>query len=155
MKIFPLLALLAIVTTIPSGVVFSDARPSPVPTDFESFVASPTVVLDLDEAVGSLRSTDASVVVAAAIASDTGRPGERMRGLRFVMESNTGSDQAWLDQTQLAALLDDLCGIEAGIPELESSGSPYRVQARIPAGCRHDRCGSSAPATGSVPIGLG
>ena len=128
MKIFPLLALLAIVTTIPSEVAFSDARPSPVPTDFESFVVQPSVVLDLDEDVGFLRSTAASVAVAAVIASDTGRPGERMRGLRFVMENNTGSDQAWLDETQLAALLDDHSGIEAGIPKLESGGSPYCVQ---------------------------
>ncbi|HUG02889.1 MAG TPA: hypothetical protein VML92_00495 [Steroidobacteraceae bacterium] len=120
--------MLAIVMTIPSGVAFSDARPSPVSTDLESFVAQPGVVLDLDEDVGSLRSTDASVAVAAVIASDTGRPGERMRGLRFVMENNTGSDQAWLDETQLAALLDDLSGIEKGIPELQSASSPYRVR---------------------------
>lgn len=128
MKIFSLLAMLAIVTTVHSGVAFSDTRPSPVPTDLESFVARTTVVLDLAEDVGSLRSTDASVAVAAVIASDTGRPGERMPGLRFVMENNTGSDQAYLDETQLAALLDDLSGIETGIPELESGSSPYRVQ---------------------------
>lgn len=127
MKIFPLLAMI-VVTTIPSRTASSDPSPSPVPTDLESFVATPTVVLDLDENLGSIGSTDASVSVAAVIASDTGRPGLRMRGLRFVMENNTGSDQAWLDETQLAALLDDLSGIETGIPELESGKSPYRVQ---------------------------
>lgn len=155
MKSFPLLAMLAIVVTMQSGIVFGDARPSPVPTDLESFVVQPGVVLDLDEDVGSLRSTDTSVAVAVVIASDTGRPGERMRGLRFVLENNSGSDQAWLDETQLAVLLDDLSGIETGIPELEAGGSPYRVQGTAPAGCRSDQCGSSARATGSGPTGRG
>ena len=114
--------------TMQCGIALSDAHPSPSPTDLESFVAQPGVILDLDEDIGSLRSTDASVAVATVIASDTGRPGERMRGLRFVMENNTGSDQAWLDETQLAVLLDDLSGIETGIPEMQSADSPYRVQ---------------------------
>jgi hypothetical protein len=92
------------------------------------FVTQPGVVLDFAENVGSLRSTDASVVVAAVIASDTGRPGEWMLGLRFLMKNNTGSDRAYLDETQLAALLDELSGIETGIPELQSANSPYRVQ---------------------------
>ena len=128
MRSFPLRAMLAIITTIQSGVAFSDARSPPEPTALEFFVAQPSVMLDLAEDLGSLRSTDASVAVAAVIASDTGRPGERMQGLRFLMENNTGSDQAYLDETQLAALLDDLSGIETGIPELESGNSPYRVQ---------------------------
>lgn len=128
MKCFPLRAMLAVVTTIHSGAAFSDARSPPEPTALESFIAEQGVVLDLAEEVGSLRSTDASVAIAAVIASDTGRPGVRMRGLRFVMENNTGTDRAYLDETQLAALLDDLAGIETGIPELEAGGSPYRVQ---------------------------
>jgi hypothetical protein len=128
MKSFPLCAMLAIITIIQSGVAFSDARSPSEPTALESFVAQPGVVLDLAEDIGTLRSTDASVAVAAVIASDTARPGEEMRGLRFVMESNTGSDQAYLDEALLAALLDDLAGIETGIPELESGDSPYRVQ---------------------------
>jgi hypothetical protein len=126
-KSFPLAATLVIVMTLPCGIALSDAQPSPVPTDLESFVAQPGVILDRDEVVGLLRSTDASVAVAAVIASDTGRSGERMRGLRIVMENNTGSDQAWLDETQLTVLLDDLSGIETGIPEMQSADSPYRV----------------------------
>jgi hypothetical protein len=58
-------------------------------------------VLDLAEDVASLRSSDASVAIAAVVASDTGRPGVRMQGLRFVMENST---------------------------KLEAGGSPYRVQ---------------------------
>lgn len=77
------LALSWAVLILHAGIATSDPRPSPAPTGLESFIARPTLVLDLAEDVGSLRSTDASVAVAAVIASDTGRPGEGMRGLRF------------------------------------------------------------------------
>jgi hypothetical protein len=120
--------MLAIVTILHSGVAFSDTRSPSEPTALESFIAQPAVVLELVEETGSVRSSDATLVVAAVIASDTGRPGVHMQGLRFVMENNTGFDQAFLDEAQLAALLDDLSGIETGIPELESGQSPYRVQ---------------------------
>ena len=122
------LALLSVVTIIHSGVAPAGERPPVEPTALESFVAKPAVVLDFAEEVGSLRSSDASVVVAAIIASDTGRPGERMQGVRFAMENNTGTAQVYLDETQLSQLIEDLTGIDEGIPELESGGAPYRVQ---------------------------
>ena len=123
------LALIAIVSIGGGGVAFTDGRSPTEPTGLESFIAQPTVVLDLAELVGTLESQDASVAVTVVIASDTARPGERMRGLRFVMENNTGAGQAYLDEAQVATLLDDLAGIEGGIAELEAGGdAPYRVQ---------------------------
>jgi hypothetical protein len=107
---------------------FTDARSPPEPTALESFVAKPGVVLELVEETGSIRSSDATLVVATVIASDTTRPGERMHGLRFVMENNTGSDQAYLDESQLASLLRELAGIERSRPELELGDSPYRIE---------------------------
>jgi hypothetical protein len=128
LKIFSL-ALIAIVSIVHACVASGDERSAPAPTGLESFVAKPTVVLDVAEEVGSLRSGDASVVVAAVIASDTALPGVRMRGVRFVMENNTGADRVYLDETQLALLIEDLAGIDGGIPELEAGGgAPTRVQ---------------------------
>jgi hypothetical protein len=128
MKVFSL-ALIAVVSIVHTAVASSDEESPSEPTGLESFVAKPTVVLDLAEEVGSLRSSDATVAVAAVIATDTARPGERMKGVRFVLENNTGADQVYLDETQLALLIDDLAGIDGGIPELKTGGgAPIRVQ---------------------------
>jgi hypothetical protein len=128
MKVFPLLAMLAILTTIHSRVAFTDARSPLEPTALESVVATPGVVLELVEEIGSIRSSDTTLLVAAVIASDTARPGERMQGVHWVMENNTGSDQVYLDESQLASLLRELAGIERGRYKLEPGDSPYHVQ---------------------------
>ena len=128
MKIFSL-ALIAIVSIVHSGDAASEERPRPEPTGLESFVAKPTVVLDLAEEVGSLKSSDASVTVAAVIASDTARPGEQMKGARFSLENNAGADLIYLGEAEIRALLKDLADIERGIPELKAGdGAPWRVQ---------------------------
>jgi len=128
MKIFSL-ALIAILSTVHAAFASSDEPAPPEPTVLESFVAKPTVVLDLAEVVGSLRSSDASVAVAAVIASDSARPGERMKGVRFVMENDTGVDQVYLDEAQLTLLIEDLAAIDGGIAELKAEGgAPIRVQ---------------------------
>ena len=125
MKIFSF----AWIVVVVAPVALADDRPPPVPTALESFVARPTVVLDLAEVVGTIRSTDASVSVARIVATDTARPGERMTGLRFVMENNTGADQVYLAVEELKQLRMDLGGIESGIPELEGGrDAPVRVE---------------------------
>lgn len=118
----------AVVALLVTPIVTADDRPSPEPTALESFVARPTVILDLAEVVGTIQSSDASVSVAAIVATDTARPDERMTGLRFVMENNTGTDQVYLDDTHLALLREDLAGIEGGIPVLESPEAGVSIQ---------------------------
>ncbi|MEX2149612.1 MAG: hypothetical protein WD793_05330 [Steroidobacteraceae bacterium] len=81
MRIF-LFALAGAVAFIHASVAPSHARLSPEATALAAFVAKPGVVLDLVEEVGGIRSLDATVRVAAVIASDSGHPGEQMEDLR-------------------------------------------------------------------------
>ncbi len=57
-----------------------------------------------------------------------GRLEERCAALKLSMADNSGLDQVYLDESLLAALQEDLAGIESGIPELENGSAPYRVQ---------------------------
>ena len=120
------LALVAIVVVVP--LASADDRPPPEPTALESFVARPTVVLDLSEVVGRLETADASVSIAAIIATDAASPEEHMTGLRFILENAAGDDQVYLDSAQIAQLREDLAGIQDSIPELETGDAPVQVQ---------------------------
>lgn len=119
---------LAVIIVAVAQIVSAQDRPSPEPTALESFLARPTVVRDIAEVVGGFESADASVTVAAIVASDSANPGERMTGLRFDLKDKAGTERVYVDVTQLAQLREDLAGIEGGIPELESGGAPVRVQ---------------------------
>ena len=128
MKIFSL-ALIAVLSTVHAAVTPSDEPSPPEPTVLESFVARPTIVFDLTAEVGSLQSVDASLAVTAVIARDTARPGERMKGVRFVMENNLGVDQVYLDLAQLTQLIEDLAAIDGGIAEPKAEvDAPFRVE---------------------------
>ena len=120
------LALVAVIVVVP--VASAHEQPPTAPTALESFVAQPTVVLDLAEVVGAIRSTDATVSVAAIIATNTANPGERMTGLRFDLSDNGAAERVYLDISQLPQLSEDLAGIEGGIPELEASQAGVSVQ---------------------------
>jgi hypothetical protein len=111
-----------------SGIAVAEERVVE-PTAFESFVARPSVVVELDEPVGSIASTDANLEVAVLVATDTANPPERRRGLRLRLESNAGQDHLYLDEAEVAAAIEDLAGIEDGITELKAQTSaPWRVQ---------------------------
>ncbi len=118
------LTLLALATA-----VASTAELEPSPTALECFVARPSIVLDLAVDVGVVRSSDATATVTAVIGTDTAETTERMQGVRVTLTDNAGIDQAWLDETELRALLVDLEGIEGGIAELKAgTGAPWRTQ---------------------------
>jgi hypothetical protein len=128
MKIFSL-GLITVLSTVHAAVTSSDEPSPPEPTVLESFVGRPTVVFDLVAEVGSLQSADASVAVSAVIARDTGRPGERMKGVRFVMENNLGIDLVYLDEAQLTLLMQDLAVIDGGIAGQKAEvDAPIRVE---------------------------
>ena len=120
--------LLALVAVVVSPIVAAHEPPVTQPTALESFIARPSVVLDRETVVGTLRSADASVSVAAIVASDSAKAGERMSGLRFDLSDNGGADRAYVDASQLGRLREDLAGIEDGIPELEASQAAASVQ---------------------------
>lgn len=102
--------------------------PAPAPTAFESFVADPNVVVEFEQWAGTVASADARVSVTALAGHDSADASRRMRGARFTMEDNAGSDSVHLDESQFAALLRDLAQVEAGKARLRSeSGAPYRV----------------------------
>jgi len=122
------LFIVATVTIVVAPPASADERPRPEPTALENFVARPTVVLELDQTVGTLASKDGTVAVAAIVAADTANPDQRMTGLRFDLADNAGADRVYLDATQLAVLRDDLAGIEGGIPEVEASQAGASVQ---------------------------
>jgi hypothetical protein len=100
----------------------------PEPTAFESFIADPNVIVEFEQWVGTLASGDAKVSVSALAARDTADPAKRMRGLRLTMEDNAGSDSVHLDESQFAALQDDLASVERLQASMrKESGAPYRV----------------------------
>ena len=123
------LVLIAIASTI-STVPAIGAEPPAAPTGLVSFVAKPTVVLDLAEEVGSLQSIDATVTVAAVVATATARPVEQMKGAHFSLENNVGADFVYLDETELDFLLGDLANIQGGISGLKAPSTAM-------AGARH------------------
>ena len=98
------------------------------PTAFEAFVLRPGVAVEFSQAVGAIESEDARVEVTALVAADTADASKKMRGLKLSMTDNAGLDQVYLDESLLVTLQEDLAGIEGGIPELENSITPYRVQ---------------------------
>lgn len=87
------------------------------------------MVVEFTQSIGTLTGTDATVEVVALVAHDTAQPGERMRGVRMTMENNTGREQVYLDDAELAAAKNELAEIEGGVAEREAEpGAPYRVQ---------------------------
>lgn len=98
------------------------------PTELEAFVARPGVAIEFSRSVGAIESSDARVEVTALVAADTADAARKMRGLKLSLADNAGLDQVYLDESMLAALQEDLAGIEEGIPDLQDGSAPYRVQ---------------------------
>lgn len=119
---------IALIITTVSGIAVAQQHVVE-PTGFESFVTRVSVILEIDEPVGSIVSADAKLEVAALVAADTANPPDRQRGVRLRFENNAGLDQLYLDEAQVAAAIEDLALIEDGIPELKAgTGALWRVQ---------------------------
>jgi hypothetical protein len=91
------------------------------PTAFESFVADPAVIVDLEQWVGTLDSRDAKVSVTVIVAYDSAETTRRMGGVRLTMEDNGGSDSVYVEESKLAALRRDLSDVAAQRPSLKSN----------------------------------
>lgn len=91
------------------------------PTAFESFVANPAVIVDLEQWIGTLDSRDAKVSVTVITAYDSAETSRRMRGVRLTMEDNGGSDSVYVEESAFAALRRDLADVAAQRPSLKSN----------------------------------
>lgn len=74
------------------------------PTAFQTYATNPGAVAVFSRQVGTIESSDARMKLTALVMADTARPPDRMRGVRFDLEHNTGTDSVYLDERQLARL---------------------------------------------------
>jgi hypothetical protein len=73
----------------------------PEPTLFEAFATSPNTITKFSREVGAIDSSDATAHATVLVIEDTADSTNRMRGVRFDLVHNTGSDQVYLDEGQL------------------------------------------------------
>ena len=78
------------------------------PTAFERFATDPGTVVVATRETGSLRSLDATAKVTVLVAADRADSARRMRGVRFELRSNAGTDNVYLDERQLERLNNEL-----------------------------------------------
>jgi hypothetical protein len=76
----------------------------PEPTLFEAFATSPNTITKFSREVGAIDSSDATAHATVLVIEDTADSTNRMRGVRFDLVHNTGSDQVYLDEGQLRSL---------------------------------------------------
>ncbi len=90
------------------------SAPPVAPTELERFVTHPDTVVAVQRDVGvlvSLDSTLAVTVLVAAARSDA----RAMRGARFELHDNGGTERVYLDERQLAKLEQDVGLMELGL----------------------------------------
>ena len=119
-----------IITTV-CGIAVAEERVVE-PTGFESFVARASVVLEVDEPVGTIVSTDATLAIALLVAGSA--RSSRRRNLRARLRADPANNSAghgrpYLDEAQVTAAIEELALIEDGIPELKAgTDAPWRVK---------------------------
>ena len=74
------------------------------PTAFERFATDPGTVVIASREIGSLRSLDATAKVTVLVGADRADAARRMRGARFELSSNVGTETVYLDESQLERL---------------------------------------------------
>ncbi len=104
-------------------------------TPFHTFMSRPGLVFEVNRPIGSLTSDYARVEIIALAAIDPEHTGhtddtiQRMRGLKIQLQQTGSSENIYLDSAQVATLIEELAGIEDGVPALENDETaPYRVQ---------------------------
>lgn len=94
----PLLIASFAVLPLPSAAV------EPAPTAFERFATDPAIGVAVSHEVGSLVSVDATVKVTVLLATARTDETRRMRGVRFDLSNNGGTERIYLDERELAKL---------------------------------------------------
>ena len=99
------------------------------PTDFETFATTPQVHVIFSKQVGSIESSDAKATVTALVLADEQNPPAGMRGVRLDLESNSGHEQVYLDDSQLEKVRREVHLMESGIETfaMKDTTTPYRV----------------------------
>jgi hypothetical protein len=82
----------------------ASAAVEPAPTAFERFATDPDIVMAESREVGSLASLDATVKVTVLLATARADETRRMRGVRFDLSNNGGTERIYLDERELAKL---------------------------------------------------
>lgn len=102
----------------------------PTPTALEAFASASDTRIKQEIDVGKLESSDALLKVTALVLVNDGHQVGEMRGVRFVLQNNVGTDVIYLDLAQIDRLRRDLKGLETGRASFEEHGdaAPYRVQ---------------------------
>jgi hypothetical protein len=122
-----LLALLAAQVALPAV-----GAPSVAPTAFETFATRPDTLIAGQRDVGSLTSLDSTLTVTALVAA-TRTDGQRMRGVRFELRNNGGTERIYLDDRQLAKLEQDVglmeLSLTAGAAQLRGGNSVVGTEA--------------------------
>jgi hypothetical protein len=103
------------------------------PTAFESFVANPAVIVELEQWIGALDSRDAKVSVTVIVAYDSAETARRMRGERLTMEDNGGSESVHVEESAFPALRRDLADVASFATRMKSEDdhTPWRVSGTV------------------------
>jgi hypothetical protein len=103
------------------------AAEAAAPTAFEALATHPDTVVASSREVGSLASVDSTLTVTVLVAAARTDAARRMRGARFDLRNNGGTEQVYLDARQLAKLETDVGLMELGgalAPEPATAASP-------------------------------
>jgi hypothetical protein len=129
------------------------------PTAFESFVTRASVVVEVDEPVGWIVSTDSTQAIALPVARSARN--SRRRNLRArlradLANSNAGQGRMHADGAEVEAATEDVAGVEDAVSARKAeAGASWRVQGtgscRRPARPMRIRC----PSYGVEPDGSG
>jgi hypothetical protein len=88
------------------------AAAAPEPTAFERFVMEPNIVVAASREIGSLASVDSTVAVTVLLAQSPADQLRRMRGVRFDLSHNVGTERIYLDERELAKLRNEVALME-------------------------------------------
>jgi hypothetical protein len=91
--------------------------PSLQPTPLEWFARQSATQVAWSAEVGRLESNDAHAVVTAIVLEDTGKPPDRLRGIRIDLANQSTKDAVYLDEERLGVYKKALNGISHGAPQ--------------------------------------
>jgi hypothetical protein len=122
-----LLKLLVAVFGINAGLAQTNTSSSaPNPTALEIFVQQPSVQIVWSTEVSQMKTTDARVGITALVAqSSTGK----VRGIRLDLTSSEATDQVYLEEDRIPAVVKALEGISRNMERFrkqDTSSAPYR-----------------------------
>lgn len=106
--------------------------PPVAPTAFETFATHPDTLVAVQREVGSLSSLDSALTVTVLVTAAR-TDAQRMRGARFELRDNGGTEHIYLGESQLAKLEQDVglmeLSLTAGAAQLRGGNSVVGTEA--------------------------